>query len=659
MMNIQEFKEKSIVMASASKMKELSPREMILADLNGDQRRAAEATDRPTLVVSPAGTGKTRVLAARYQLMLAEGVPTNRLLAITFSNRATQEMRERIGSVLDGIDERDIFINTFHALGKRILRSMPGQFGLTEQFRIADESEVHQILREAVVRIDRDLLEGPFGREKISRLAELLDQIKNQGMTPSSVASAGRRFGNRTIDGTDLEILEEYEAQMQADNIVDYNDLILKPLLVFNRDEKVANAWRRQFDSVMIDEYQDTNSTQYQLLRHLTKDKSNVLFLGDDDQLIFAWRGADNSYVIDFERQWSQGQVLNLRINYRNAPEIVERAKSMIGRNENRRVKEMVAHRSNAAVMEMRVLDDQSQEQDYIARLIKSEIAKGTALDQIAILTRNRAEATTIALSLAAHDIPCFHPDDDILTQRAVRALISWARIAVNETDRLALMTAMATPDVKLTPAAIDKLNDWARDKEVHLIDVIRSSVEDGTATAGGPLNQFLDKFKAVCALDLTHSRCFEDIANTVGLDVYAEEQSPAAKQGLNQALAIFSSAFDELQSITAVLEALAISFKSTIEARQGQARVRVDTMHASKGLEFDMVIVSGWEEGHFPRNTRSTAELEESRRLAYVTVSRARNSFVATVVRKRPNGSRAPSRFLSEIGMNPDVVGM
>ncbi|RYD18027.1 MAG: hypothetical protein EOP89_17895, partial [Lysobacteraceae bacterium] len=307
--------------------------------------------DRPTLVVSPAGTGKTRVLAARYQLMLVEGVPTSRMLAITFSNRATQEMRDRIGSVLDGVDERDVFINTFHALGKRILRSMPNQFGLTDQFRIADEGETHQILREAVMRIDRDLLEGPFGRDKIKRLAELLDQMKNQGMTPDAVASAGRRFQNRTVDATDLEILEEYEAQMQADNIVDYNDLILKPLLAFDRDPKLASNWRRQFDAIMIDEYQDTNRMQYRLLRHLTEGKQNVLFLGDDDQLIFAWRGADNSYVIDFEDQWPNGQVLSLRINYRNGPAIVEQAKSLISRNENRRVKEAAYSSERGAIL--------------------------------------------------------------------------------------------------------------------------------------------------------------------------------------------------------------------------------------------------------------------------------------------------------------------
>ena len=645
--------------AQSQSKEELSPKEAVLKDLNGEQRQAAEATDRPTLVVSPAGTGKTRVLAARYQLMLAEGVPTSRMLAITFSNRATQEMRDRIGPVLDGVDERDLFINTFHALGKRILRSMPGQFGLTDQFRIADEGETHQILREAVLRVDRELLEGPFGRDKIKRLAELLDQMKNQGMTPDAVASAGRRFQSRNVDPTDLEILEEYEAQMQSDNIVDYNDLILKPLLAFDRDPKLAANWRRQFDAIMIDEYQDTNRMQYRLLRHLTQDKKNVLFLGDDDQLIFAWRGADNSYVIDFENQWANGQVLSLRINYRNGPAIVEQAKSLISRNENRRVKDMIAHRSNKAVMEMRTFDDQTQEQDYIARLIKSHIEKGTALDQIAVLTRNRTEATTIALSLAGHDIPCYYPDNDILSQREVRALISWARIAVDETDRLALMNAMATPDIKLTAAAIDKLNDWAREREVPLIEVVRDSVASGRAAKGGPLERFLTTFDAVRALDVTHARAFEDISSTVGLDVFAESQSPAAVQGLNQALAIFSSTFEEVQDINAVLDAIAISFRSTIEAKQGQARVRVDTMHASKGLEFDLVIVSGWEEGHFPRTSKSSAELEESRRLAYVTLSRARNTFVATVVRRRPNGSRPPSRFLSEIGMTADMVSM
>lgn len=651
--------EESMNMAAANSQRkaELSPKEAVLKDLNGEQRQAAEATDRPTLVVSPAGTGKTRVLAARYQLMLVQGVPTNRLLAITFSNRATQEMRDRIGSVLEGVDERDVFINTFHALGKRILRSMPGQFGLTDQFRIADEGETHQILREAVIRIDREQLEGPYGRDKIKRLAELLDQMKNQGMTPDAVASAGRRFQNRSIDPTDLEILEEYEAQMQADNIVDYNDLILKPLLAFDRDAKLASNWRRQFDAIMIDEYQDTNRMQYRLLRHLTEGKDNVLFLGDDDQLIFAWRGADNSYVIDFENQWPNGQVLSLRINYRNGPAIVEQAKSLISRNENRRVKDMIAHRSNKSVMEMRTFDDQSQEQDYIARLIKSQIEKGVELDQIAVLTRNRTEATTIALSLAGHDIPCYYPDNDILSQREVRALISWARIAIDDTDRLAIMNAMATPDVKLTAAAIDKLNDWAREREVPLIDVIRDTVASGKAEKGGPLETFLTTYESVRKLDLTHARAFEDIANTVGLDVFAESQSPAAVQGLNQALAIFSSTFDELQDINAVLDAIAISFRSTIEAKQGQARVRVDTMHASKGLEFDLVIVSGWEEGHFPRTSKSSAELEESRRLAYVTLSRARNMFVATVVRRRPNGARPPSRFLGEIGMNPDIM--
>lgn len=629
----------------------------LMADLNAEQRQAAMAIERPTLVVSPAGTGKTRVLAGRYRYMLQQGTPTNRLLAITFSNRAAQEMRDRIGPVLEGVDERDIFINTFHALGKRILQSMPNQFGLTDRFRIADEIEVNQIMRECIMRIDPESLDGPFAYDRIKRLLELLDQIKNDGTTPSEVANHARRFRARTLGREDIEILEEYEATMTRDNVVDYNDLILKPLIAFELNPKLAASWRRQFDAVMIDEYQDTNRTQYRLLRHLTEGKQNVLFLGDDDQLIFAWRGADNSYVIDFENQWPNGQVLTLTINYRNCPDILARAKTMIDMNLTRRSKEMIAHRKDKAVMEMRTFDDQSAEQNYIGDLIKAQLAKGTPLDEVAVLTRSRDEATTIALSLAAAGIPCFYPGNDILQARSVRALISWARIAFDQNDRLAMMGAMATPDFGLTSMAIDKLNNWARDKDHHLIDICEESLRNGSASPGGPLNKFLDAFNKVRDINLTDPRSFETIAETVGLDEFAKAQSPAAVEALNSALAIFRSTFEELRSINAVLDAIKISSKASIEATQGKARVRVDTMHASKGLEFDMVIVSGWEEGAFPRRNETEAKLEEARRLAYVTLSRARNIFVATVCRRRPEGNRQASRFLTEIGLNGDML--
>jgi DNA helicase-2/ATP-dependent DNA helicase PcrA len=626
-----------------------------LADLNGEQRAAAEATDRPTLVVSPAGTGKTAVLAARYRLMLEKGTPANRLLAITFSNRASQEMRDRIGNVLEDVDERDIWILTFHALGKKILQTIPKRFGLSENFRIADDQESQQIMREAVMRVDRDSLDGPQGRDRIKRMMELLDKIKNDGLTTSAVANAGRRFKQQTLSSEDMDILEEYEALMRFDNVVDYNDLILKPLLAFQQDEKLARAWSRQFEAIMIDEFQDTNKTQYELLRFFAKDQPNTLFLGDDDQLIFEWRGAKNSYVIDFEKQWPNAQVLTLRINYRNAPDILARAKSMIGRNENRRGKDMVAHRSNKATVELRTLDDQKAEQEYIAHLVKTTIAAGTPMDNIAILTRSRAEATEIALSLTANDIPCFYPDNDILVHREVRALISWARIAVNDKDRHAMLSAMATPDVGLSAAAIDKLNDWARDKEVPLIDVLRETLSDGRAKADGPLAKFIAKLDAVQKLDLTQFRAFEAISETVGLAEAAAAASPVAAQALDQAIAIFTSTFEVLGSLQAVLDTIMLNAKSTLEARQGEARVRVDTMHASKGLEFDLVIVSGWEQNHFPRN--KPAEMEESRRLAYVTLSRARDRFVATVCRRRPGGMRQPSIFLTEMGLDPDVT--
>jgi DNA helicase-2/ATP-dependent DNA helicase PcrA len=630
----------------------------VLAKLNPEQRIAAESTDRPTLVVSPAGTGKTAVLAARYLLMLEQGTPTNRILAITFSRRAAGEMRERIGPVLQGVDERDIFIDTFHAIGAQILRSMPTQFGLTDKFRVADVDETHQIMREACRRVDPDSLDIPhFAKQRIERLIELLDEIKNDGITPSAVVGQGGRFKNKTLPRMDLEILEEYESSMQADNCVDFNDLILKPLLAFEREPKMAKAWARQFDAVMVDEYQDTNKGQYRLLRFLTDGKDNVLLLGDDDQLIFAWRGADNTYVVDFEEQWPNGRVVSLTTNYRNAPEVLARAKSMIDRNNMRRPKVMNAARSRQAVIELRTFDTQTEEQEYIARLINKEIEAGKSPDQIAVLTRSRLEATSIALSLASAGIACFHPDNDILNFREVRALIAWARVALDENDRLALLLAMSTPDCGLTAAAIDMFGDMARTKNVPLIEMLREAMASGKAAAGGPLERFMKTLDEVKTIDLTNPRAFESLAQAVGLEQAASDASPAAYAALTSAYEIFKASFDEVGSVSGVLEAINISARSALEARQGQARVRVDTMHSTKGLEFDVVIVSAWEEGNFPRKVYSDASLEEDRRLAYVTLTRARDMFVATVSRQRPSGRRQPSRFLNEIGLNGDVV--
>lgn len=631
----------------------------VLAALNPEQRIAAESIDKPTLVVSPAGTGKTAVLASRFLMLLERGMPVNRILAITFSRRAAGEMRERIGDVLSGVDERDIFIDTFHSIGSRILRSMPNQFGLTDKFRVADVDETHQIMRQATRTIDPESLEiDHFAKQRIERLIELLDDIKNSGITPSAVASAGNRFNARTLPRADIEILEEYEALMQADNCVDFNDLILKPLLGFQREPRMAKAWSRQFDAIMVDEYQDTNKGQYELLRYLTEGKNNVLLLGDDDQLIFAWRGADNSYVIDYEKLWPNGQVVTLTTNYRNAPDVLARAKGMIDRNTARRPKEMRAARANQkSVIELRTFDTQTHEQDYISRLIKAQIDAGKCPNEIAVLTRSRLEATTIALSLATAGIACYTPDNDIINFREVRALIAWARVALDENDRLALMVAMATPDCGLTQAAIDMFVDMSRAKDQPLIQTLREVMASGKAQKGGPLEIFLERLEAVKTVDLANPRAFEAISQAVGLESAAADSSPAAESALVGAYEIFKASFDDAGSVYGVLEALSISARSALEARQGQARVRVDTMHSAKGLEFDTVIVSGWEEGNFPRKTTSEAQLEEDRRLAYVTVTRARDMFIATVCRQRPAGRRQASRFLSEIGLNGDVI--
>lgn len=629
-----------------------------LAGLNREQRIAAESTDRPTLVISPAGTGKTRVLAARYLMLLEMGVPTNRILAITFSRRAAGEMRERIGPVLHSVDERDIYIDTFHTLGSRILKSMPEMFGLKKGFRIIDEDESQQLMRQAARTVDPESVEHPhFAKERVDRLLELLDDIKSEAITPSSVATNGYRFGNRRFTPTDIEILEEYEHKMGQDNCVDFNDLILKPILAFRRNPKTARAWARQFESVMVDEYQDTNKSQYELLRFLTDAKDNVLLLGDDDQLIFAWRGADNSYVVDFEKHWTNGRVITLETNYRNAPEVLSRAKGLIDRNLSRRPKEMNPARENKkASVELRTFDNQNDEQDYITKLVAHQIESGKSPDDIAVLTRYRKEATNIALALGTAGIKCFYPDSDIFRFREVRALVAWSRVAIDETDRLALMVAMETPNVGLQPFAIDQFSNRSRESDQFLADTLREAVASGRAQQGGPLMQFMDKLEAVKRVNLNSNQAFQDIAQAVGLEDAANAASPTAYAALFNAYEIFSASFEDSGSVHGVLEAIKISAQSGFEAHDSKKRVRVDTMHAAKGLEFDTVIVSGWEEGTFPQKIHNDAQLEEERRLAYVTLTRARDHFIATVCRNRPRGSKQPSRFLSEIGLSGDL---
>lgn len=631
---------------------EATTEEMILEDLNVEQRAAVLAIDRPTLVLSPAGTGKTKTFAARFLLMLERGTSINRILAITFSNRAAHEMRERVAPVLQGVDERDIFIKTFHALGADILRSMPTQFGLTDKFRVADTDDCHKLMRDAIHQIDPEAIEDQmFEKRSIERHLENIDFVKSAGFSPSMLASANGRCGNRRFTASDVAIMEEYESLMVGENMVDFNDLILKPLLAFRFDAKKARAWSRRFDCVMVDEYQDTNQGQFELLQLIVQDKRNFMALGDDDQLIFQWRGADTSYVTDFEKQWADGQVLTLVTNYRNSPELLSRASRLIGHNVARRQKNMRAARTGTAILEHRSFDAEADEIGFISRTIKTYLDAGKTPDQIAVLTRSRLEASKIANSLSSHGIPCYSPENDILQFKEVRALISWARIINDQNDRLAMLNAMATPDCGLGARATDMFMQKSRTDSTPLIDVLRQLVAD-PKRKGGPLDVFVERFDAACKLPRHNSRFFEELARSIGLDIEVLKASPAANVALSNAYEIFRTSFEETGSIAGVLEAISLSAKSNIEARQGQARVRVDTMHSTKGLEYDIVFASAWEEGNFPkRGNEQTAE--EERRLAYVTLTRARDAFFVTNCTHRSNGgSRTPSRFLNELGL-------
>lgn len=636
----------------------------MLDQLNAAQKKAVLLDDRPVLVLAPAGTGKTMVLAARYLHLRAKGIKPNNILGLTFSRRAANEMRERIKPATDGFTDQDIYVDTFHGICNRILKTMAGDFGLRPGFRVAEEHEQQVMMREAVSKFDPDSLGTPIhANARIHRLLQMLEVIKTAGKTPSDLNSEGGAVLNgQLIDEGDITILEAYEHIMRLENRVDFADLILKPLRAFESRPETGLAWAKAFKAVMVDEFQDTNILQYRMLRMLCQNTPSVMLLGDDDQLIFSWRGASNTQILEFEKDWNGGEVMVLSENYRNAPDILARAKGLIRNNENRRKKVMVATKKNTSVIEHRDFDTQQEETDFIAREIRRQYEDNIPLDQIAVLTRTRARASELALALSAQKIPCYYPDNDILNSNEARSLISWARIFINPDDNLSIAEALKFPGVGLSEEQMDTLRAMLRKTDLSLYGLISEMVANGTASPTGPLANFHKRFENLRCINPDDTRVFRLISEASGLDELAASRDANASSrdsgiDLETVIDIFTNILEEHGNLPAVLEAININRQSATEAIQGVAKVRIDTMHSAKGLEYDVVIVPGWEEGQFPRNTSNPMELEEERRIAYVTMTRARSTFIASTARSRPRQNRlVPSRFLRELGMTADA---
>ncbi|HEX5959454.1 MAG TPA: UvrD-helicase domain-containing protein [Hyphomicrobiaceae bacterium] len=627
-----------------------------LEGLNPEQREAVETIDGPVLVLAGAGTGKTRVLTTRIAHILCSGrAQPWQILAVTFTNKAAREMKERIGRLLGGTVEGMPWLGTFHAIGVKILRKHGELVGLKSGFTILDVDDQLRLLRQVIegASLDKD-------RWPARQLAALIDSWKNRGLTPGKVPR-GESFGFAEGQGTKL--YAAYQTRLKELNAVDFGDLLLETIRLFQDHPDVLAEYRHKFRYILVDEYQDTNVAQYLWLRLLAGSGSpNLCCVGDDDQSIYGWRGAEVDNILRFEADFPGAKVIRLERNYRSSGHILGAAAGLIAHNKGRLGKTLFTDDDLGERVVLTAIWDDEEEARSIGDDIEALRRAGQRLDQVAILVRASFQMrafedrfVTLGLPYRVVGGPRFYERQEI------KDAIAYLEVTLNPANDLKLERIINVPKRGLGDTTVRRIHDLARARGgIPLYQAAREIVE--TEELSGKARKVLTDLVAAFerwrrAMDgMRHTELAELILDESGYThMWQQDKSPQAHSRLEnlKELIRFMDEFDTLQGF---LEHVALVMDA--ETSDGEERVSLMTLHAAKGLEFDVVFLPGWEEGLFPHQ-RSLDEnglngLEEERRLAYVGLTRARRlAKVSFVQNRRTRGlwqAAAPSRFVDEL---------
>ena len=623
-----------------------------LATLNDDQRRAVEAVDGPLLVLAGAGTGKTRVLTTRLAHILHDRRAwPGQILAVTFTNKAAREMRERVGALVGNAVE-GMWLGTFHALGVRVLRRHTELVGLKPNFTILDEDDQIRLLKQILEA------EGIDDKRHPARvLGGVINRWKDRGLTPAQVPAGDGGFA----DGRGASLYRQYQQRLLTLNACDFGDLLLHVLTLFTAHPDVLMRYQERLKYLLVDEYQDSNVAQYLWLRLLAQKHRNICCVGDDDQSIYGWRGAEVGNILRFEKDFPGARIIRLERNYRSTGHILGAASGLIARNEGRLGKTLWTDAGAGEKVAVRGVWDGDEE----ARLVGDEIEAlqrgGHRLDRIAILVRagfqTRAfEERFLTLGLKYRVIggPRFYERQEI------RDAIAYLRVIAQSDDDLAFERIVNVPKRGLGDATLQTLHRIARARTIGLAAAAAELVETDELKprARTSLRELIGKFARWRSLIgiMPHVELAETVLEESGYTaMWQADRSPDAPGRLDN-LKELVRALAEFENLGGFLEH--VSLVMDTERDDGQDMVNLMTLHAAKGLEFDSVFLPGWEEGIFP-NQRTleeggTAALEEERRLAYVGLTRAKQrchiSFAANRRIYAQWQPAIPSRFLDEL---------
>ncbi|WP_334175658.1 UvrD-helicase domain-containing protein [Pseudoxanthobacter sp.] len=627
-----------------------------LEGLNPEQRRAVETVEGPVLVLAGAGTGKTRVLTTRIAHIIASGLAQPyQILAVTFTNKAAREMKHRIAALIGGSAEGMNWLGTFHAIGTRILRRHAELAGLRSDFTILDTDDQLRLMKQIIQAENLDEKRWPA-----RQLAQLIDGWKNRGLTPDKVpAGDGAGFAN----GRGQALYALYQARLKMLNATDFGDLLVEPIRIFRQHPDVLADYQRRFRYMLVDEYQDTNTAQYLWLRLLAQNNTNICCVGDDDQSIYGWRGAEVDNILRFERDFPGAVVIRLERNYRSTAPILAAASHLIAHNEGRLGKTLFteARDPEAAPVTVASAWDSTEEARSIGDEIESLQRKGESLDQIAILMRASFQMREFEDRFVTLGLPYRVVGGPRFYERAeIRDALAYFRATVQPADDLAFERIVNTPRRGLGDATLQICHDFARARQMPLMAAAAHLVETDELKpkARTTLRALLQAFAHWRSLldDKPHHEVAEIILDESGYTEMWKQDRSADAPGRLENLKELIRSMQDFESLAGFLEHIALVTDTENEA--GQEAVTLMTLHAAKGLEFNTVFLPGWEEGLFPHQRAldegGRSGLEEERRLAYVGLTRARRrAYVWFASNRRVHGlwqTTVPSRFLDEL---------
>ena len=624
-----------------------------MTGLNQTQTEAVQATEGPVLVLAGAGTGKTRVLTTRLAHILATGLARPwQVLAVTFTNKAAREMRERVAALL-GCSVEGWWVGTFHATGARMLRGHAELVGLKPNFTILDADDQIRLVKQLQEARNIDTKKTPP-----RLLLSLIQRWKDRGLTPDRVTEAE---GADAVDGLALPLYGAYQERLRALNAADFGDLLLHGLTLFRDHPEVAGKYQRQFRYLLVDEYQDTNVAQYLWLRALAQQHRNLCCVGDDDQSIYSWRGAEVGNILRFERDFPGARVIRLECNYRSTPHILAAASGLIAHNRGRLGKTLWTTRDGGEKVQVRGVWDGEDEARVVCEQMERLRGEGHALSSMAVLVRAGFQTREFEERLITVGLPYRVIGGARFYERQeIRDAIAYFRVVVQPDDDLAFERIVNVPKRGLGAASLRSVHLLARDRGTPLLAAAARLTESDELKpqARGALTRFLadlarwrERLTRVPHPDV--ARMILDESGYTAM--WRADRGPEAAGRLEN-LKELVVALAEFESMQGFLEHVSLVMDNDEAA--GDDKVALMTLHAAKGLEFDTVFLPGWEEGLFP-NQRAldeggAAALEEERRLAYVGLTRARRrAMVSYAANRMVYGywqNALPSRFIGEL---------